>query len=52
MCMSCVTHVTHMSPHVATCETHVGAYLLALRSHVEKTCEIGKTHEIHMWILM
>ena len=50
MCISCVPHVTHMSPHVTTCEAHVGSYLLALRPHVEWTCEIGTTHKIHMWI--
>ena len=50
MCISCVPHVTHKSPHMITCEAHVGSYLLALRSHVERTCEIGTTHTIHMWI--
>ena len=28
MCISCVPHVTNMSPHVATWESHVGSYLL------------------------
>ena len=51
MWISCVPHVTHMSRHVATCEAHVGCYLLTLCSHVKWTCEIGTTRNIHMWIL-
>jgi len=45
--LSCVPHVTHMSPYVATCEVKVGFYLLALRSHVEKH-EIETTQEIQI----
>jgi len=26
----------------------VGSFLLALRSHLGKTCEIGTTHEMHV----
>ena len=50
MWISCVPHATHIIPHVTTCEAHVDSYLLALRSHVKRTCEIGTTHKIHMWI--
>ena len=32
-------------PHKPTCEAHVGSYLLALRSHVSRTFEIGTTHK-------
>jgi len=56
MCISCDPQVTHMSPHVVICEARVGSHLLALRSHVKKTCEIGTTHVSrmgthvgHMW---
>ena len=29
MWISCVSHVTHMNPHVTTCEARIGSYLLA-----------------------
>ena len=52
MWISCVPHVTRINSHVTTmsCEAHVGSYLLVLRSHVKRTCEIGTTLKIHMWI--
>ena len=43
-------YVAHMSSHGATHAAHVGSYLLALRSHVKKTCNIGTTHMSHMWV--
>ena len=50
-CWNCVSHMwptwAHMWPHVKF--IHVCFYLLALRPHVEWTCEIGTTHKIHMW---
>ena len=51
MWIPCVTHVTHLNPHVATCEDHVGFYLLVSLSYVNKSCEFGTTYEMHMSIL-
>ena len=45
-----VSHVTHVNPHVATCDADVDSYLLTLRSHAQLICEIGTTHKIHMRI--
>ena len=49
VCLACDTQEPTCD-YMWWCEACVGSYLLTLRSHVERTCEIGISHKIHMWI--